>query len=94
MRPLSAFTLVILGSCFAIMVSLAAVIVVVLVLGDEYPRLQHEFVALRNSFVLFLGMTAISTMSFYTLLKNHASRYWAQAGMWVGLVLTGAYYWP
>ncbi len=94
MRPLSAFTLIILGSCFAITVSLAAVIVVVLVLGDEYPRLQHEFVALRNSFVLFLGMTAISTMSFYSLLKNHAARYWAQAAMWLGLVLTGAYYWP
>ena len=94
MRPVSVITLIILGSCFAITVSLAAVIVVVLVLGDEYPRLQHEFVALRNSFFLFLGMTAISTLSFYALLKKHAARYWVQAAMWVGLVLTGAYYWP
>ena len=94
MRPLAAFTLIILGSCFAIMVSLAAVIVVVLVLGDEYPRLQHEFEPLRSSFALFLGMTAISTMSFYALLKKHAARYWAQAAMWAGIVLTGWYYWP
>jgi hypothetical protein len=93
-RPLTAFTLIILGSCFAITVSLAAVIIVVLVLGDDYPRLQHEFVPLRNSFVLFLGMTAISTMSFYTLLKKHAARYWAQAAMWAGIVLTGWFYWP
>jgi len=42
MRPLTAVTLIVLGSCFAIMVSLTAVIIVVLVLGDEYPRLQHE----------------------------------------------------
>ena len=94
MRPISAITLIILGSCFAITVSLAAVIVVVLVLGDEYPRLQHEFVPLRNSFVLFLSMTAISTVSFYSLLKDHAARYWAHAAMWVGVVLTGWFYWP
>jgi hypothetical protein len=76
------------------MVSLGAVIIVVLVLGDEYPRLQHEFEPLRSSFVLFLCMTAISTASFYSLLKNHAARYWVQALMWAGLGLTGWYYWP
>lgn len=94
MRPLIAITLIVLGSCFAIMVSLAAVIVVVLVLGDEYPRLQHEFDPLKESFVIFVGMTAISALSFYALLKNHAARYWAQVAMWSGLLLTGWHYWP
>jgi uncharacterized transporter YbjL len=87
-------TLIILGSCFAITFSLAAVLIVVLVLGDEYPRLQNEFEPLRNSLLLFLGMTAISAASFYSLVKSHHLRFWAQGAMWLGLVATGWFYWP
>ncbi len=94
MRPLSAVTLIILGSCFAITFSLTAVIIVVLVLGDEYPRLQGEFDPLLRSMSVFLGMTVISAVSFYGLVKNHAWRYWAQAAMWGGLFATGYYFWP
>ena len=94
MRPIAAVTLIILGSCFAIMVSLTAVIIIILVLGDEYPRLQHEFDPLQSRLALFVGITSISTASVFALLKNHAARYWAQAAMWGGLFLTGFYYWP
>lgn len=94
MRPLTAVNLIILGSCFAIAFSLAAVLVVVLVLGDEYPRLQAEFRPLLKSFVLFLGMTAVSAASFYGLVIGHRLRFWAQAAMWLGLIGTGWYYWP
>ena len=94
MRPLSAVTLIILGSCFAITFSLTAVIIVVLVLGDEYPRLQSEFDPLLSSLFVFLGMTVISAFSFYGLAKNLALRYWAQASMWGGLIATGYYFWP
>ena len=94
MRPLTAVTLIILGSCFAISVSLAAVIVVVMVLGEEYPRLQREFHPLLSSLLIFVGLTAICALSFYGLLKNHAARYWGQAAMLAGLLLTGWYYWP
>lgn len=94
MRPLTAVTLIILGSSFAIMVSLAAVIIVVLVLGDEYPRLQREFDPLLSSLAVFVGMTTISALSFYGLLKKHVARYWGQAAMWLSLVMTGWYYWP
>ena len=94
MRPLTAVTLIILGSSFAITFSLAAVLIVVLVLGDEYPRLQREFGPLLNSLFVFLGMTSISAASFYGLIKNHRLRYWGQAGMWLGLLATGWYYWP
>ena len=94
MRPLSAVTLIILGSCFAITFSLTAVIIVVLILGDEYPRLQGEFEPMLRSLCVFLGMTVISGLSFYTLAKNHALRFWAQAVMWVGLFATGYYCWP
>jgi len=94
MRPIAAVTLIILGSCFAIMASLAAVITVVLVLGDEYPRLQNEFDPLFRSLIIFVGMTTLSALSFYSLLKKYAARYWAHAAMWIGLFLTGWYYWP
>ena len=94
MRPLTAITLILLGSCFAITFSLAAVMLVVLVLGDEYPRLQSEFDPLLASLMLFLTMTLISAASFYTLIKKHRLRAWAQALMWLGLMATGWYYWP
>lgn len=94
MRPLTAVNLIILGSCFAITFSLSAVVIVVLVLGDEYPRLDREFEPLLASLGVFLLMTGISAASFYSLIKTHPLRYWAQAGMWLGLFATGWYYWP
>ena len=94
MRPLAAVTLIVLGSSFAIMISLTAVIVIVLILGDEYPRLQREFEPLLESLGIFVGMTVISAASFYGLIKNHSFRYLAQGCMWAGLVLTGWFYWP
>ena len=94
MRPLSVVTLIILGSSFAITFSLTAVVIVTLVLGDEYPRLQAEFQPLLRSLMLFFGMTLICALSFYTLLKQHAARFWAQAAMWAGLFGVGYYYWP
>ena len=94
MRPLSAVTLIILGSSFAVTFSLTAVIIVVLVLGHEYPRLQNEFDPLVQSSLIFLGMTSISAASFYTLEKLHASRYWLQTAMWLSLLGIGFYYWP
>ncbi len=94
MRPLSAITLIILGSCFAITFSLTAVIIMVLILGDDYPRLQREFEPLLKSLLVFVGMTTIAAASFYTLIRNHAARYWMQASMWLGLLGVGYYYWP
>ena len=94
MRPLTAVNLIILGSCFAITFSLTAVLIVVLILGDEYPRLDHEFKPLLSSLLVFLVMTGISAASFYALIKSHPLRYWAQAAMWLGLCATGWYYWP
>ncbi len=94
MRPIAAVTLIILGSCVAITISLAAVVIIVLILGDEYPRLQREFEPLRESLALFVGMTAISALSFYGIIKNHSLRYLGQGAMWLGVLLTGWFYWP
>ena len=85
---------ILLGSSAAITISLGLVLIVFLLLGDDYPRLQHEFRPLVSSMLIFLGMTAISATSFYSLLIGHRLRYAAQALLWLGLLGTAWYYWP
>ena len=94
MHPLTAVTLILLGSSFAISFSLAAVTIVFLVLGDDYPRLQYEFDALLSSLGIFTVMTVIAAGSFYTLIKDHRARFWMQGLMWLGVLCIGWYYWP
>lgn len=94
MRPLTVVTGILLGSCVSIAFSLAAVVVIFIVLGDDYPRLDQEYAPLLASFSLFTVMTAISAVSFYALVKHHPARWAAQALMWVGLAGVVLYYWP
>lgn len=94
MRPLTAVTGFLLGSCVAITISLFFVLIVFLILGREHPRLQSEFGSLTGSTLIFLGMTVVSAGSFYTLLIRHRLRYLAQVAMWAGILATGWYYWP
>jgi len=94
MRPLTVITGIILGSCVSITFSLAAVMCMFLILGDDYPRLSHEIGPLLGSFTIFTAMTAVSAVSFYTLLKDHAARWPAQVLMWLCLFAAGIYYWP
>jgi len=93
MKPLTVVTGIILGSCLSIALSLAAVLLMFLVLGEDYPRVEHEFGALTTSLGIFVCMTAVSAMSFYSLLIRHRARLPAQLAMWFGLALTGLYYW-
>ena len=94
MRPLTVITGIMLGSSLSIAFSLAAVLIIFAILGDDYPRLEHEFEPLLASFSLFSVMTAISATSFYGLLKHRPWRWYAQIGMWAGFAVTGWYYWP
>lgn len=94
MRPLTVITGIVLGSCLSIAVSLAAVLVIFLLLADEYPRLGSEFSGLARSLLIFLLMTVFSAASFYALLKDYRWRHVAQLLMWAGLALTSWYYWP
>jgi hypothetical protein len=93
-RPLTVITGILLGSCLSIAFSLAAVMLIFLILGDDYPRLSHEIRPLFTSCVIFTAMTAISALSFYTLLKDHAARWPLQGVMWLALAATGVYFWP
>lgn len=94
MRPLTIITGVVLGSSFSIAIGLAVVALIFLIIGIDQPRLAGEFEPLLSSLAIFSVMTAISAASFWSVLKNLAWRWPAQAAMWAGLLLTGYYYWP
>jgi len=94
MRPLTVITAIVLGSSVSITVSLAAVLLMFLVLGDDYPRLAWEFRGVVVSFALFLGMTVVAAVSFWTLVRQHAARHAAQAAMWLAVAGVGYFYWP
>lgn len=94
MRPLTVITGILLGSCLSISLSLAAVMIIFLVLGDDYPRLAHEFRGLTSSLLIFTGMTAICAVSFYLIVYDRPGRWLAQTGMWASVAATGYYYWP
>jgi hypothetical protein len=94
MGPLTVITGIVLGTCLSIAVSLAAVMLMVLLIGDENPRLGHEFPALLGSLLVFSTLTVISATSFYSLLKQHAVRWVAHGALWAAIAGTGFYYWP
>ena len=91
---MTVITGILLGSCLAIALGLAAVLVVFLVLGDEYPRLSDEFPGLTRGLLIFTAMTAVCGASFYASLIGHRARWLVQAVMWSGLFATGYYFWP
>lgn len=94
MHPITVVTGILLGSALSITVSLSAVMLIYLILGDEYPRLAHEFSALIESTLIFLALTIISGLSFYSLLKRLGGRWWLQAAQWMALAGATYYYWP
>ena len=94
MRPLMVINGIMLGSSFSIAVSLALVLIVFLVIGEDYPRVRQETEPLIVSMFIFIGMTIISAASFYTLAKNPPLKRPAQGLMWLGLCATAWFYWP
>lgn len=94
MRPLTVITGILLGSSLSIAFSLAAVLGIFLILGDDHPRLGHEIRPLFESLAIFTAMTLISATSFYALLKGHAARVPTQLLMWLGLAGIVLFYWP
>ena len=57
MRPLTVLTGFVMGSCVSIAVSLLFVLIVFTLIGDDYPRVQHEFDPLTRSLGIFTAMT-------------------------------------
>lgn len=94
MKPLTVVTGIVLGTCFSIALSLAAVLLMFLILGEDYPRLDSEFRSLVTGLSIFVTLTSVSALSFYGMLRNHAWRYAGQLAMWAGLAGAGYYFWP
>ena len=94
MRPLTVITGIVLGSSFSITVSLAAVLLMFVVLGDKYPRLAHEFPALLSSLLVFSALTIVAALSFCLMLKEHAARWFGQAFLWTAILGAGYWFWP
>lgn len=94
MRPLMVLNGILLGSCLSITVSLALVLIVFLVIGTEHTRIAGEMRPLTVSMLIFLGMTAISAWSFYSVAIGSRWLWASQAVLLAGLGLTGWHYWP
>jgi hypothetical protein len=94
MGPLTVITGIFLGSCFSIAISLAAVLLMVFLVGSDDPRLDHEFPALFDSLLIFAVLTSICASSFYLLLKQHPARWISQGIMWLSFAGAGLYFWP
>jgi hypothetical protein len=82
----------VLGSSAATTFGLASTLVVFLVLSDEHPQFRDELPLLAVYVLVFLGLTAISALSFVGLARERSWRWWAQAAMWGTLALLAGIY--
>jgi hypothetical protein len=92
--PFSVLLGIVLGTLFAIAFGLAIVCFVFWVLQDEEPRLLAEVGSLVKSTGIFIGLSLVAGMSFFGSLHQTAWRRLPMAGLWLGLLLAGRYYWP
>jgi len=93
-RPFTMLLGIILGTLFAITFCTCIVGFVFWYLGDEEPRLAAEVGSLMRIVQIFLVLTALAAMSFIASLKSLPWRHISLCALWLGLLLTGYYYWP
>ena len=93
-RPFTVLLGIILGSLFAIAFCTCIVGFVFWVLGDEEPRLAAEVGALLEITGIFFVLTVFAGLSFLGSLYRAGWRYFPLVALWLGLLLTGRYYWP
>jgi hypothetical protein len=93
-RPFTVLLGIIMGTVFSIAFGLAVVCFVFWVLRDEEPRVAAEFGSLLISTGIFVTLSCCAGLSFYGSLWQYSWRYAALAMLWLGLLLTGWYYWP
>jgi len=93
-RPFTVLLGILLGTLFAIAFGLLIVCVVFWVLRNEEPRLLAELDSLVMSTAIFVTLSITAGLSFYGSLRLTSWRYLPLAGLWLGLLLAGRYYWP
>lgn len=94
MRPFVVLLGFVLGSAAGITFSLFGVAVVVLVLKEEYPRLDGELAPLLRSLAVFGVLTALAALSFYGEITARTWRRPCELALGVALAALAAYYWP
>jgi hypothetical protein len=92
--PFTVLLGIILGTLFSITFCTCIVGFVFWYLGDEAPRLASEVDSLIEIVWVFLILTVLAAISFVGSLKLAQWRYFSLSGMWLGLFMTGYYYWP
>ena len=93
MRPLTALTGIVLGSCVATTFGLAATLVVFMFLTGEHPQFQSELPMLALYVAIFASLTVLAGISFVGLARQRPWRLWAQVALWAALVGLAALYW-
>ena len=94
MTPFTVLLGITLGSLVSIALSLAGVLLVFWILQDESPRFDAELPELLRSTVIFLSLAVIAGAGFFGTLKRRPWRHYCLAVLWLGLIMTGWYYWP
>ena len=85
---------ILLGTLFAIAFGLMIVCLVFWILRNEEPRLAAEIDSLIVSTSIFVILSVVAGLSFFGSLRQTLWRYLPLAGLWLGLLLAGRYYWP
>jgi hypothetical protein len=93
-RPFTVLLGIILGTLFSIAFGLLIVCFVFWVLRNDEPRLLTEIDSLIASTGIFVALSLAAGLSFYGSLLQKSWRYLPLAGLWLGLLMAGRYYWP
>jgi len=92
--PFSVLLGIILGTLFAIAFGLLIVCFVFWFLRDEEPRLLAEIGTLTQATGVFVALSVVAGISLFGALHRSVWRHWPMAGLWLGLLLAGRYFWP
>ena len=93
MSPLAVLTAIILGSAIAIGFGLCTVLFLAFWLRAESRQLASELTRLPLYCGLFISLSAIAATALVGLYKKRHWRWWAQAAMWLMVLLLFAISW-
>ncbi len=94
MQPFTVVLGVILGSCFSIAFSLAAVAFIFWVLQAEHPQFTTELPELSRATMMFVVLAAVSYFAFLGSLRRTIWRHFPLFLLCTGIFAIGYYYWP
>jgi hypothetical protein len=94
MRPSVVLLGFVLGSVVAVTFALLGVVVVLMFLDADSPRVAREFPSLLGYLGAFSALTLVAGLSFYGSLRATAWRRAAVAALLAGLSAVGWWLWP